>query len=123
MTEERSAAMPDNYDRTKGMLTGLPDVTHTRASTIVTTPPLGVGGSETWIVQTYRQAEVGDFILIQRVGADGSLRLVLPPKVAAVIGRQHRAITGKNKSKASKATAEERKAQGIRPAFLKRRTS
>jgi len=118
---ESSGNLPDPYDRQLGALHGLPDVVKTAVSTVRTVPPLGVGGTQMWAVQTYRQKDRGDFIFLEVVGAGGTVRLVLPPQVANVLARQRGSVTDKSRSKAAKALAEDRKAQGIQPGFLKGR--
>jgi hypothetical protein len=117
-TEETTTL--DYFDRQLGALHGLPDVVKTKPSTIRTIPPLGIG-TQIFIVQTYRQHEHGDTIFLEAYGQGGPVRLVLPPKVAAVITRQRDALTEKTRSRAAKAVAEDRKARGITPAF--RRTT
>ncbi|MES2341703.1 MAG: hypothetical protein V4597_08495 [Pseudomonadota bacterium] len=113
-----SPSMPQEYDRIYGSLDGLPDVTRTKASTVIQTPPLGVGGSRTFFIQTARQREVGDTIFIQTVGPDGGQRIVLGPEVAAAIARQRDSLTTMVARKHGKRIAAERKAAGIAPAFL-----
>lgn len=110
----------DNFDRLMGQLHGLPDVTSTRETTKSVVPPLGVGTS-TYIVQTYRQKEVGDTIFLQHVSADGTTRLVIPPEIADIISRQRDSLTDKVRSKVAKATAQARKEAGILPGFMKNR--
>jgi hypothetical protein len=110
----------DKFDRMHGALAELPDVTHTKASTVVTAIPL-IGATQTFIVQTYRQSEVGDTIFLQYVDDGGSIRLAIPPAAAEVIARQRDALTAKNRRRAAKAEAARRKAAGIRPGFLKDR--
>jgi hypothetical protein len=111
--------MAETFDRMLGALDGLPDVTASRPSTIRAIVPL-LGLAQTFIVQTYRQKDVGDTIFLECVSAEGSLRLAIPPKVADAIARQRDAISDQARSKAAKAVAAERKRQGIRPAFLKK---
>lgn len=122
MTIDRTVSpdMPDAYDRQLAALHDLPDVTRTKATTVRVVPPLGVGGSQTFIVQTYRQAERGDTIFLEVGSNTGMLRIAIPPKVAATIARQRDALTTKTRSKAARAVAQDRKAQGIQPAFLKK---
>jgi hypothetical protein len=74
--------MPDNYSRLMGALDGLPDVNSTKASIVRHVPPLGIGGVETFLVQTFRQDKRGDTIFLEHVSASGTVRLVLPAKVA-----------------------------------------
>lgn len=114
-----SDQMPDAYDRLLGNLDGLPDVVHTKPSTVRVVPSLGIGGSQTYIVQTYRQREQGDTIFLEVAGREGCTRLAIPSQVADVIARQRDALTAKSRSKAAKAVAQERKDRGERPAFLK----
>lgn len=114
------SAMPEYYDRQLGALHGLPDVVKTKPATIRTVPPLGIGGTQVFIVQTYRQREQGDTIFLEMVSSDGAVRLVIPPAVSNVIARQRDALTSKTRSRAAKASADERTAQGIKPAFARR---
>lgn len=112
--DQPSGAMPDEFDRLLGSLDGLPDVVATKPSTVRTLTPL-LGNSQTFIIQTIRQAGKGDTIFIEHVAGGGSLRLVIPPKVADAIARQRDALTAKTRSKAAKTQAAERKARGVIP--------
>lgn len=117
--KERSA-LGDLFDRTIRALDGLPDVVKTKPSTVrALTPVLGL--SQTFIVQSYRQKDQGDTIFVEYIGAEGSLRLALPPVVADTIARQRDVVTDKSRSKAAKAVAADRKARGIIPAFTRNR--
>jgi hypothetical protein len=107
----------DPFDRTIGILHGLPDVTLTKTSVTRVVPPFGVGGTQLYVVQTYRQREQGDTIFLEHVSETGTVRLVIPPQVAAVIARDQ--LTAKTRSKAAKAVAQGRKERGEIPAFLK----
>src|SRR5581483_10856056 len=93
----------DTYDRQIGALKGLPDVIEVKPSTVRVTIPL-LGLSQTFIVQTIRQREVGDHVFLETVSRDD-------------------AVTAKSRSKAAKALAQERKERGELPAFLKRTKS
>ena len=98
----------DAFDRAIGVLHGLPDVSHSNVAVRRVVPLLGVGGTELYVVQTYRQKDQGDTIF-----------LVIPPQVSAVIARQREQLTAKTRSKAAKAVAQARKERGEVPAFLK----
>lgn len=115
----RSPDMPDAYDRQLAALHDLPDVVRTKTATVRVVPPLGVGGSQVFIVQTYRQRERGDSIFLETVSQAGTVRLVIPPAVADTIARQRDTLTSKTRSRAAKQTAQDRLAQGLAPAFLK----
>jgi hypothetical protein len=117
--DETSNKMPDNFDRLLGALHGLPDVVSTRESVLRVVPPLGVGGSQTFIVQTYRQKDQGDTIFLECVDQSGTVRIVLPEKVAAVIARQRDQLSAKSRSKSAKLVAQDRKDRGELPGFMK----
>jgi len=112
----------DKFDRALGSLVGIPDVIHTSPSTIRAMSPL-IGSSQTFIVQTFRQKESGDTVFVEYVDDSGTVRLVIPPQVTKVILRQYNALTDRSRSKAATAAAEDRKARGIKPGFMKNRTS
>jgi hypothetical protein len=112
--------LPDNYSRLMGALDGLPDVTQTKASIVRHVPPLGIGGVETFLVQTFRQ-NGEDSVFLEHVSSSGTIRLVLPPQVADLIHRQRTSLTGKVRSKNSRRAAQARKDAGIQPGFMKAR--
>jgi len=114
---DTSPHMPDAYDRQLASLHDLPDVTRTKASTVRAVPPLGVGGTQVFIVQTYRQADRGDSIFLEVVGGAGAVRIVIPPAVSNVIARQRDALTARSRSRVAKAVAADRKARGLEPGF------
>jgi hypothetical protein len=114
-----TASYVDPFDRTIGALHGLPDVTSTKTSVTRVVPPFGVGGTQLYVVQTYRQKEQGDTIFLEHVSETGTVRLVIPPQVSAVIARQREQLTAKTRSRAAKAAAQDRKQRGEIPAFLK----
>jgi hypothetical protein len=116
MDQSERKALGDVFDRTIRSLNGLPDVINTKATTVRSLSSV-LELSQTFIVQTYRQRDEGDTIFVEFIGAEGSLRLALPPVVSEVIARQRDAITGKARSKAAKANAMDRKARGIQPGF------
>jgi len=108
------------FDRALGALVGIPDVIHTSATTVRTVAPL-VGSAQTFIVQTYRQKESGDTVFLEYVDEEGNVRMVIPPAVTKVIARQRDALNARSRSKGAQAAAADRKARGIKPAFLKKK--
>jgi len=100
MSDETNKAF-DTYDRQIGALKGLPDVIEVKPSTVRVTIPL-LGLSQTFIVQTIRQREVGDHVFLETVSRDGAVRIVLPPQVADAIARQRDALTSKSSSKGAR---------------------
>jgi hypothetical protein len=113
-----SNGMPDAFDRLLSALHDLPDVTRTKAATVRVIPPLGVGGTQMFVVQTLRQRERGDTIFLEVVGTE-LVRVVIPAQVADVIARQRDVLTAKSRSRAAKAAADDRKARGLQPGFMK----
>lgn len=106
------------FDHIQATLHDRPDVTHTAPSTIRSVN--FIGWSRTFVVTTYRIREKGDTVLIETLGTDGQMRLALPPDVVNAIVRQRDALTKKVRRKIGRAQADERKRQGIAPAFLKK---
>ena len=120
MNEPQQYRTVDKFDRMIGALANLPDVTHTKEATVTAVSSV-TGEAQTFIVQTFRQAEQGDTIFVQYIDGDGSKRLYFPPKVANVIARQRDALGTKNRKKAAKAEAIRRKSAGILPGFMKKK--
>jgi hypothetical protein len=118
-SEPRRTGMPDAFDRQLAALHDLPDVTRTKPATLRVVPPLGVGGTVLFVVQTLRQREVGDTVFIEVVNGDGATRIVMPPAVAEAIARQRDTLTNKSRSRAGKERAARDQAAGIRPGFLR----
>ncbi len=123
METERTEQMPDLFDRMLGQLIDLPDVLRTKAANVRHVPPLGVGGAQTFIVQTIRQKERGDTIFLELVNNTGTTRIVIPPKVANLIARQRDGLTRRAKIKAGRDRAANDKALGIVPGFLRKRNA
>jgi hypothetical protein len=110
MSSEHSGPRADHYDRLIGSLTGLPDVLESRPSTVTTTVPM-LGLSQTFVVQTFKQRELGFTIFIQQVDAEGKIRLVLPPRVALAIFRQVDSLMKRSKKKAAQQALETRRSR------------
>lgn len=106
----------DNFDRLIGNLHGLPDVSQTKPATVRAITPL-LGNVETWIVSTVRQKDQGDYIFIESVSEAGSLRIVLPPAVSAVVARQRDALGTITRRKVGRRVMAERMAAGWVPSF------
>jgi hypothetical protein len=110
------------YDR---LYSSLHDVSklYTKPSTVKTVQSL-TGQAETFIVETVRHEERGDFIFVECVDEQANVtRLALPPKVANAIASQRESLTGRRRRIASKAVAKSRMDRGEMPAFLRKRAS
>lgn len=110
------AAGPDEFDRLLGNLTDLPDVVEI-ANTVHIVEPI-LGNAKTYIVRRFRQSGQGDTVFLHVVAKDVNVRLILPPKVMALLSRQDDILSTKLRRRNGRRLAADRKAQGIRPAFL-----
>lgn len=133
-----SGHMPDEFDRTQGMLDGTPGITKTRPYTLSARPLMGVGGSTSYIVETWRQrieavddnepAIIKDITFLTIAGPTGYFRHVLPNEVVDSMIRQREALStklrkalGQKHAPRLRQMAAERVARGEKPAFLKNR--
>jgi hypothetical protein len=108
-------AMPDRFDRALGNLTGLPDTMHTAPAVRQVVPLLGVGGTEIFIVQTWRQKDSGDTLFLQHSDRDGLHRMVIPPAITALISQQRDALATKARKAGARQAVQTRKERGIVP--------
>lgn len=108
------------YDRMYGNLL---DVSiHTKPSTVKIVQPI-TGRAETFIVQTLRHEDNGDYIFVECADESGLMRLVLPPKVANAIAAQRDSLTKRRRSIASRAAMRNRMASGEVIGFKKRKVA
>lgn len=101
---EASQPRRSAFDRIAGSIDGLPDVRKTRASTFTDVTPL-LGDVSTYIVQTY-STDDGYVAFIQTIDAEGSVRIVLPPKVTAALYRQRDSLIRSGRKARGKARWE-----------------
>jgi len=71
-----------------------------------------LGNTESWIVDTFRVEGGAETVLLQRISATGSLRLVLPPKVTAVLAQQRDRATTQNRKRGAQRAVATRIARG-----------
>jgi hypothetical protein len=106
-----------SYDRMRGQLLNV--AMFTKASTIKTSEII-TNRTETFIVETARLDDVGDYIFVEYVAETGIVtRLALPPRVANLIASQRDALTTRRRKAAGKARAAADKAAGVVPGFLR----
>jgi predicted aspartyl protease len=105
------------YDRIYGNLIDV--ALSTKPSTVKVVQPL-TGRAETFIIQTLRHEENGDYIFVECADEGGLVRLVLPPKVANAIASQRESLSKRRRSIASRAVMRERMARGHVPTFKKK---
>lgn len=101
----------------RGRLQGL--ALFTKPTTIKNVQDI-TGKSETYIIETCRQDELGDTVFIECMDDAGVTRLALPPRVANAIASQRDSLTARRRSRAAKVVAQARKDAGILPGFAKR---
>lgn len=119
--EERkvTASLPsDPFDKLLSRLIGLPNGAHTQP-TVVQAMDF-YGNTTSFMIQTVRTDE-GVTAFVTQVNAQGSVRTILPASVLAVIDRQRGSITTKLRRRHGRRLAEERKAAGIQPGFMRKR--
>lgn len=113
-----AARTSDPFDKLLSSMIGLPNGAHV--------PPTVVqhidfyGNSTQYIVQSVRTDE-GVTTFITQVNADGSQRYILPLSVLNTIDRQRDSLTTKIRRRHGQRIAEERKARGEQPGFMKKR--
>jgi hypothetical protein len=116
----KASQMPSKYDRLMGSLADLPDVHVTTPSIIRVLPNFGIGGSETFVVQTFRHSsQKGDTIFLEHTSIDGTVRIAIPAEVANAIARQRERLTFLSRSRAGKLKAEALKERGELPGFMR----
>lgn len=116
--ENKDSNMPGEFNRTMGKFHDLPDTIKTRETTQTVVPFFGIG-THTYIVQTYRRREEGDYIFFQDVADGKAVQIVIPPKIASIIASQREQLTTKSRSRAGKLNAADRAARGLQPGFMK----
>jgi hypothetical protein len=80
------------------------------------------GRTETFIVETMRHPDLGDYIFVRCVNESGTvIRLALPPKVANAIYRAGASLSKRSRSISSKATAKARMERGELPGFMRKK--
>jgi hypothetical protein len=92
----------------------------TKPSTVKVVQPI-TGRAETFIIQTIRHEDNGDYIFIECADENGLVRLALPPKVSASIASQREALTKRRRSTASRAAMRTRIAGGYVPTFKRKK--
>lgn len=113
--------LPTNpFDKLLSSMIGLPNGAHTQPTVIQHID--FYGHTTSYMIQTARTDE-GVTAFVTQVDADGSKRYILPQSVLAVINRQRDSITTQLRRRHGRRIAEERKAQGIKPGFMKGKRS
>jgi hypothetical protein len=114
MTKEYETV--DRYDRIYAAMHDIALIT--KPTTIQLIQPL-TGKAETFVIQTARH-EDGDYIFVQRLDENGTVRLALPPKVANAIAAQRDALTKRRRSISSRNTMRNRMESGEWTGFQKK---
>lgn len=93
------------YDRLYG---GLHDVGLCSKPSTVKHVQTITGKSETFVVQTIRHHENGDYVFIECMDESGVVRIALPPRVANIIAAQRDALTKRRRSISSRLAMQAR---------------
>jgi hypothetical protein len=117
----------DPFDAAIGLLTGLTGGVEIKPATVQVVTPI-VGRTDTFIVQTIRheigktkpkkgsnedeQPIWGITQFIQRVSAEGVVRIVLPPKVSKLLASQRESVTDRVRKDAGQRAIQTRKDRG-----------
>src|SRR5215831_4303948 len=96
------------YDRVRGQLLNV--ALFSRPSTVKNSQII-TNKTETFIVETARLDDVGDYIFVEHIADSGAVtRLALPPKVANLIISQRDALSTRKRKASAKARAKADKA-------------
>lgn len=113
-----AALTSDPFDKMLSSMIGLPNGAHTKPAVVQAID--FYGNATSYIIQTARTDE-SITAFVTQVSAAGSVRSILPSAVLAVIDRQRESITTKLRRRHGRRIAEERKAAGIEPGFMKQK--
>lgn len=106
----------DPFDKMLSTMIGLPNGAHTKPAVVQAID--FYGNATSYIIQTVRTDE-NLTAFVTQVGAQGSVRSILPTAVLATIDRQRESITKMLRRRNGRRIAEDRKAAGIEPGFMK----
>ena len=95
----------DKYDRLYGAMHDVALLT--KPSTVKLVQPL-TGKTETFVIQTARHEDSGDYIFLERMDENGVTRVAIPPKVANLIASQRESLTKRRRSISSRAAMKAR---------------
>jgi hypothetical protein len=101
MNDEKTVTLSE-YDRLKADYEGLPGTVKSKHSLVEITPFFPTEPTRTWVVQTY-MTDRGRFVFLLR--PDDGLKLVLPPKVVAIMDRQRDGLVSKVRSQQARERA------------------
>lgn len=108
------------YDRLRGSMQNV--ALFVKRPTTIKNVESITGKSETFIVETCRHEELGDYIFIEILDEGNPVRVALPPRVCNAISSQKDSLTKTRRRIAGKAQAKIRKDRGELPGFMKART-
>lgn len=112
-----AAITSDPFDRLLSRMIGLPNGAHTQPAVVQAID--FYGNATSYMIQTVRTDE-GVTAFVTQVNAQGSERYILPQHVLNALDRQRASITTKLRRRHGKRVAEERKAAGHQPGFMKK---
>jgi hypothetical protein len=117
--DDRPYVTLDEFDLAVESMRGRPDTVDCE-TTLHLCEPITGRKAMTYIVRHFRTSGEGDTLFLTVVAGEQAKKIILPPKVMAVLNRQDATLTTKLRRRQGKRQADERKARGIQPAFLKK---
>lgn len=111
-----AARTQDAFDKLLSNMIGLPGGAHTKLAAVQHID--FYGNVTTFNIQSVKTEE-GVTTFVMQADANGSVRYILPTKVLAAIDRQRASVIKQVRSRNGRRIAEERKAAGIAPGFMK----
>jgi hypothetical protein len=107
--EHETPTLPrDEFSVLLRQLNDNPGATHTQSRVDIAD---FYGRSQTWTIDTFR-AEGAETVFVQRMSADGALRLVLPPEVTLALARQRGRATDRNRRQGARQAVATKRARG-----------
>jgi hypothetical protein len=114
-----TASLPtDPFDKLLSSMVGLPNGAHCAPAVVQAID--FYGHTTSFMIQTVRTDE-GVIAFVTQVNAQGSQRYILPQHVLQTIDRQRDSISTQIRRRHGRRIAEERKAAGKLPGFMKKR--
>lgn len=107
----------DEFDKLLSRLIGLPNGAHTQPAVVQAID--FYGHTTSFMIQTVKTDE-GVTAFVTQVNANGSVRYILTAAVLATIDRQRASLITKIRRRHGRRIAEERKALGLKPGFMKK---
>lgn len=108
MSNQEQLIPRDEFSTQRRRLEGHPEADKTSSRLDVADD---YGNVVTWVLDTYK-VEGQLIALVQRISADGSVRMVLPPEVTGAFTRQHSNLATKTRKRIARRIVADKRATG-----------